>query len=180
MDLKGSKTEKNLYKTFAGESRARTKYNLYAEKAREDEQMWVADVFDITAGNEYAHAREVFKRFLGNVGDTEQNLIDAAIGEAEEQKVIYKEFEEVARDEGFEEIATFFKELREVEESHKDRYLELVKKLKENKMFKSDKPTLWICLNCGYIHEGFEAPEKCPLCQYPKGYFRNLVSKDCK
>ena len=133
MNLKGTKTEKNLFKTFAGECRARTKYDLYAEKARCDGYVWIAEVF-----------------------------------------------EEDARSEGFNEIADFYKELQEVEESHKERYLDLAKKLKDDKIFKSDEDTLWVCLNCGYIHEGKEAPEKCPLCKYPRAYFKNLDSKMCK
>ena len=94
--------------------------------------------------------------------------------------MIIKEFAETAREEGFEDIAHFYKELQEVEESHKERYLELAKKLKDEKIFKIDENTLWVCLNCGYIHEGHEAPEKCPLCKYPKAYFKNINSKLCK
>ena len=172
--LKGSQTEKNLYKTFAGECRARTKYNLFAEEAREEEQHWIADIFDETAKNEYAHAREVFRRFLGNVGDTLDNLMVAAMGESDEFKEIYKEFEETARSEGYEEIADFFKELREVEESHNERYMDFYDKIKSNSLYSSKEPVKWICTNCGYIHEGKEAPRNCPLCRFPQGYFRLL------
>jgi rubrerythrin len=179
MNLKGSKTEKNLFKTFAGESRARNKYTFYAEKARADGFMYVADVFDETAGNEKAHAREVYRRYLDRVSNTKNNLIDAAIGESEENKVIYKEFEETARDEGFDEIADFYKELQEVEGHHKERFLALAKRLKEGKMFRADKETEWICLNCGYIYEGKEAPMECPLCKFPRAYFKKL-NEDCK
>lgn len=180
MNLKGSKTEKNLLKTFAGESRARNKYNLYSEKAKSEGYMWIAEVFDCTANNEYAHAREAYKRYLDRICSTKNNLIESAISEAEESKVVYKNFENMAREEGFDEIADFFKDLQEVEESHKERFLNLAKKLKDNMIFKSDKKTLWKCLNCGYIYEGCEAPEKCPLCKYPKSFFRNLEEKDCK
>lgn len=180
MNLKGSKTEKNLFKTFAGESRARNKYNFYGEKAREEGLMWVADIFDETAHNEKAHARRVFKGFLHKIEDSEDNLIEASLGEAEESKVIYKEFENVAREEGFDEIADFYKELQEVEEHHKQRFLEIAKRLKEGKMFKSNTKSEWICLNCGYIHEGYEAPMKCPLCGYPRSYFKKMDNKDCK
>lgn len=172
MKISGSQTEKNLYKTFAGESRARGKYNLFSEKAREEGYMWVAQVFDETAENEFAHSREAYKRFLDNVRDTEENLLNAACAEFEETERIYKEFEEVAKKEGFEEIATFYRELREVEESHKERFLFLSELLKNKKMFKSDCKRLWKCLNCGYIHEGYEAPIVCPLCKYERGYFR--------
>ena len=158
MNLKGSKTEKNLFKTFAGESRARNKYTFYAEKARADGFMYVGEVFDETAGNEKAHAREVFKRFLDRISNTKNNLIESALGESEESKVIYKEFEEIARDEGFDEIADFYKELQEVEGNHKERFLKLAKKIKDGRMFKSDEKTEWLCLNCGYIYEGKEAP----------------------
>lgn len=172
MDLKGSKTEKNLYKTFAGESRARTKYSLYAEKARCEGYRWVADIFDETADNEKAHAREAFNRFLKKNKYTEQNLKDAAMGESEESKSIYKEFEEIARKEGFVEIADFYKELQEVEAEHEKRFLKLAEKIEEGCMFKSDEESYWQCLNCGYIHEGKEAPKNCPLCGYPREYFK--------
>ena len=172
MNLKGSKTEKNLYKTFSGESRARGKYNLYAEKAREEGYRWVGEIFDETAENEYAHSREAFKRYLGKIDNTEDNLMDAAYFENEESESIYKNFEEVARDEGFEDIAEFYKELREVEENHKKRFLALCEKIRTDTMFKSDRITYWQCMNCGYIHEGMEAPVICPLCKYEREYFK--------
>lgn len=170
--LKGSETEKNLYKTFAGESRARNKYNMYAEMARVEGYQWIADVFDETAENEFAHAREVFGRYLGNVRSTGENLASAMGGETEEFRKLYKEFEKIARDEGFIEIADFYKELREVEESHAERYKELYERVKEGTVFSSSESTEWICLNCGYIHEGEEAPEFCPLCKFPRAYFK--------
>lgn len=176
-NLKGSETEKNLYKTFAGECRARTKYNLFAEEARGEGQNWIADVFDETAKNEYAHAREVFKRFLGNIGDVKQNLMTSAMGESEEFKNIYKEFEETARKEGYEEIADFYKELREVEESHDERYMKLYDKVKDGNLYSSQEPVKWVCTNCGYIHEGKEAPKVCPLCRFPQGYF--MILNEC-
>lgn len=172
MNIKGSQTEKNLYKTFAGESRARNKYTFYAEAARCAGYRWVAEIFEETAENEKAHAREAFKRFLKKVRSTECNLEDAIKSEAEEHKRIYKEFEETARSEGFEEIAIFYKELREVEENHEKRFRKLLDMIKDNKMFKSNENKLWQCMNCGYIHEGKEAPENCPLCKYPKEYFK--------
>jgi len=180
MNLKGSNTEKNLFKTFAGESRARNKYTFYADKARVDGFMYVGDIFDETAGNEKAHAREVYRRFLDKVSSTKNNLIDSALGEAEESKVIYKEFECMARDEGFDEIADFYKELQEVEEHHKERFLKLAKEIKDDTIFKLDKKKEWLCLNCGYIYEGTEAPMACPLCKYPISYFKKLDNKKCK
>lgn len=172
MKLKGSKTEENLYKTFAGESRARNKYTFYAEKARCEGFRWVADIFEETADNEKAHAREVFKRYLSKVDCTEKNLRESAIGEAEESKKIYKEFEQAAREEGFAEIADFYKELQEVEEKHEERFLNLADKIQKDRMFKCDKTNVWQCMNCGYIHEGTEAPQECPLCKYPRSYFK--------
>ena len=172
MELEGSKTERNLYKTFAGESRANTKYSLYAEKARKEGYRWVAEVFDETALNEKAHAREVYKRYLNKIGDTQENLKDAIKGETKESKKLYKEFEEVARKEGFVQIANFYRELQEVEEEHANRFSTLEDKIKTDTMFKSVDYSLWQCMNCGYIHEGKEAPARCPLCKYPREYFK--------
>ena len=173
MDLKGSKTEKNLYRTFAGESRARNKYTLYAEAARCEGYQWVASVFDITALNELAHARRVYGQFLNNVCSTKENLIDAACGETDEYKNIYAKFEEEARQEGFTEIADFYKELREVEENHSEVFKDLYSRIENGTMFSGGtKDSKWVCMNCGYIHEGEEAPLKCPLCGYPREYFK--------
>ncbi|MGL5414712.1 MAG: rubrerythrin family protein [Clostridium sp.] len=181
MKLAGSETEKNLYKTFAGESRARGKYNLFAEKAKAEGYVWVSHIFDEIAENEYAHSREAYKRFLENIETTEENLLKAACGENEEAEKIYKEFEEVARKEGFSEIETFYKELREVEESHRDKFLKLCELMKSKKMFKADSKISWHCLNCGYIHEGYEPPKVCPLCKYEKEYFKpDYETKKCK
>lgn len=181
MKISGSETEKNLYKTFAGESRARGKYNLYAEKARSEGYIWIADVFDEIAENEYAHSREAFKRFLDNIGPTEENLLKSACSENEETKIIYKEFEEKAKKEGFTEVETFYKELREVEESHREKFKFLCELLKNKKMFKWDNKIQWHCLNCGYIHEGYEPPKVCPLCKYDKQYFKpEYETKSCK
>ena len=124
MDLKGSKTEKNLYRAFAGESRARNKYSLYAEKARQEGYQWVGNIFDLTALNELAHARRVYKDYLKLVCNTKENLVDAICGETDEFKNIYAKFEQEAREEGFIDIANFFKELREVEEDHAKREVE--------------------------------------------------------
>lgn len=172
--LKGTQTEKNLYKTFAGESRARNRYNLYSEKARMEGYEWVGDVFDETAGNEYAHAREVYRRFLGLVGSTAENLMDAIQGETEEYSKVYKEFEADARKEGFKEIADFYKELSEVEEFHERRYKDLYDKVVNKTMFTSKEAIKWQCLNCGYIYEGTEAPLVCPLCKFPRAFFKPL------
>ena len=174
MDLKGSKTEKNLLKTFAGESRARNKYDLYAEKARLDGYQWVGQIFNETALNEYAHARRSYGQLLNRVGTTKNNLLDAVMGETAEFREIYKMFEKEAREEGFDEIGDFYKELREVEESHSEKFQYLYDKLEDGTMFKGPTESKWICMNCGYIHEGMEAPLVCPLCKYPRAYFKPL------
>ncbi|GKU27128.1 rubrerythrin family protein [Clostridium folliculivorans] len=174
MKIKDSETLKNLLKTFAGESRARNKYNLYAEKARHEGFIWIGQVFDLTASNEYAHAREVWAKYLGMVKSTEENLLDAMEGEGQETEKIYKEFEEVARKEGFEAIADFYKELREVEESHRERFKDVYDKVKSGTVFKSSTESVWRCMNCGYIYEGKQVPEVCPLCKFPRAYFEPL------
>lgn len=172
MDLKGSKTEKNLLRTFAGESRARNMYTFFAEKAREQCLEYVASIFDMTAENEKAHAREAFRRYLKLIDSTSENLQKAAMGEAEESSRIYKNFEAEARAEGFNEIADFYKELSEVEEHHMERFNAIRERLDSGEMFKGNKDTAWQCMNCGYIHVGSEAPRLCPLCKYPQGYFK--------
>lgn len=177
--LKGSNTEKNLYKTFAGESRARNKYTFYGEKAKCEGYEWICEVFNETGNNEKAHAREVFNKYLKLLGNTECNLRDAVMGETEETKKIYKDFEEEAKKEGFMEIAHFFKELREVEEHHEERYKDLLDRMENGTLYKRDKEEKWQCMNCGYIHEGKEAPEKCPLCKFPQGYFK-IACEDYK
>ncbi|MDD7792796.1 rubrerythrin family protein [Clostridium sp. 'White wine YQ'] len=172
MDLRGSKTERNLLKTFAGESRANTKYTIYSEIAIQEELLWIAEIFKETAHNELAHAREVYRRYLELAKDTKSNLLDAIGGETEETKSLYKEFEKDAREEGFDRVADFYKELREVEASHQKRYTELYNQLNSDNFFEADGDKLWKCMNCGYIHEGNEAPRVCPLCKYPQGYFK--------
>ncbi|MBK1813965.1 rubrerythrin family protein [Clostridium sp. YIM B02505] len=178
MKIKDSETLKNLLKTFAGESRARNKYNLYAEKARQEGFVWIGQVFDLTASNEYTHAREVWAKYLSMVKSTEENLLDAMEGEGEETDKIYKEFEEVARKEGFEAIADFYKELREVEESHRERFKDIYEKVRCGAVFKSSTESVWRCMNCGYIYEGKQVPEVCPLCKFPRAYFEPLT--ECK
>ncbi len=172
MDLKGSKTEKNLYRTFAGESRVKNKYNLYAEKARQEGLQWVAAIFDETAENEKAHARRVWGDFLNLICSTKDNIKESMISEAIEANNLYKKYEEEAREEGFEEIANFYEELAEAEEAHEKRFKAIYKKLESNTIFKGEDDSKWCCMNCGYIHEGMEAPVVCPLCKYPRAYFK--------
>lgn len=172
MVTKGSKTEKNLLKTFAGESKARNKYTFYAEKARLEGYEYIASVFYATAENEKAHAREAFGRYLKKVQNTSANLEDAAEGEAAESGKLYKQFEEDARDEGFNDIADFYKELAEVEDHHMNRFMMIKENLDKGDAFKRDNEVMWQCMNCGYIHFGTEAPEICPLCKFPRAYFK--------
>jgi rubrerythrin len=172
MVTKGSKTEKNLLKTFAGESKARNKYTFYAEKARLEGYEYIASVFYATAENEKAHAREAFGRYLKKVQNTSANLEDAAEGEAAESEKLYKQFEEDARDEGFNDIADFYKELAEVEDHHMNRFMMIKENLDKGDAFKRDNEVMWQCMNCGYIHFGTEAPEICPLCKFPRAYFK--------
>ena len=176
MKLSGSQTEKNLLRAFAGESRARNKYQFYAEKARMEGYEWIARIFEETAENELAHAREMYVKYLKMINPTLDNLYDAAMGEKEEDEFIYKNFENEAKKEGFPEIAEFFKELRDVEEEHSKRFLEIYKNLKSGNIYKKNKACTWKCLNCGYIYEGMEAPEKCPLCKYSKNYYKRYCN----
>lgn len=178
-ELKGSKTEKNLYRTFSGESRARNKYTFYGEKARAQGYQYIGEVFDETAYNEMAHAREVYNRYLKLVGDTKENLKDAIIGEAMENQKIYVQFEKEAREEGFNDIADFFKELTEVEEIHENRFKQILCRLDNDTLYKRNKEVKWQCMNCGYIHIGKEAPMSCPLCKFPRGYFK-IACEDYK
>lgn len=171
MNLEGTQTELNLYKTFAGESRAFTLYTLFAEIARREGYQWIGELFDDTAHNELAHARVVSANFLKILGDTKQNLVGAIKGEVGEFRDIYKQDEEEAREEGFTEIADFYKELREVEESHAMEYKEVYDKLEDGTIFEGPVGSKWYCMNCGYIYEGTKVPAVCPLCKFPRGYF---------
>lgn len=171
MKLQGTQTEKNLKKTFNGESKATTKYRLFAEQARKEGFVYIANVFNETAGNELAHAREVYKDYLGQVKSTEENLMNSFMGETAEATKIYKEFEATAREEGFDEIADFYKELAEVEAEHDLRFRTIYNKLLNGSLYKGNSCSLWQCTNCGYIHEGEAAPIACPLCHYPQGWF---------
>ena len=184
--LKGTQTEKNLLTAFAGESQARNRYTFFASKARKEGYEQIANVFAETAGNEKEHA-EIFFKYLeggdveitaaypaGIIGDTHANLVAAAEGEKMEWSVIYAEFEKVAREEGFEDIATSFKEIAEVEEFHEIRYRRLAVNVANGEVFKKSTTVKWHCTNCGYIHEGTEAPEECPACKHPQSYYELL------
>lgn len=182
-NLAGTKTEQNLLKAFAGESQARMRYDYFAKQAKKDGLEQIAAMFEETALNEKEHAKRFFK-FLegrpveitaiylaGKIGTTAENLKAAAMGENEEWTELYPEFAKVAQEEGFEEIETAFKMIAEVEEEHEKRYLKLLKNLEEGKVFEKDGIVIWKCRNCGYIHEGKKALEKCPSCLHPRAYF---------
>lgn len=169
-NVKGSQTEKNLLAAFAGESQARNKYTFYAQVAKKEGYEQISKLFLETADNERAHAKQIFK-YLGGLGNTMENLKDAADGENYEWTTMYREFEEVARKEGFTEVADWFHEVGEVEEEHEKRYLQLLENIKAGKVFKREEPVEWRCLNCGYVHTGTEAPELCPACFHPQAWY---------
>lgn len=172
MHLKGSRTEENLKTAFAGECQAFTKYSYYADKAMEEGYNEIASVFEETAGNEKEHGEIWFKLLhCGEMPDTMENLLDCAAGEHHEWTDMYKEFAEVAREEGFCHIAALFHMVGDIEKQHEARYKDLIKLLEEGKMFARETQQVWICTNCGHIHIGKHAPEKCPVCGFPQGYF---------
>ena len=185
--IKGTRTEKNLLKAFAGESQARNRYTFFASVARKEGYEQIASIFTETAGNEKEHAEVFFKYLVGGdleitaaypsgiIGDTKANLEAAANGEKMEWETIYPDFEKVAREEGFQEIATSFKEIAEVEEFHENRYRKLAKNIANGEVFKKKATVKWHCTNCGYIHEGPEAPTECPACKHPQAYYELLT-----
>ena len=170
MELKGSKTEKNLQIAFAGESQARNKYTYFASKAKKDGYVQIANIFEETANNEKEHAKLWFKA-LGGIGDTSENLLAAAEGENYEWTEMYKEFAKVAREEGFDKIAAQFEGVALIEKRHEERYRKLLANIKSGLVFSKDGDTIWECANCGHIHIGKEAPLECPVCAHPQAYF---------
>jgi len=170
MELKGSKTEKNLWSAFAGESQARNKYTYFSSAAKKEGYEQISNIFNLTADNEKEHAKIWFK-LLNGIGTTPENLKAAAGGEHYEWTEMYKNFAEEAKQEGFTDIAGLFKMVAEIEKHHEERYLELLKNIEESKVFKKDEKKTWICRNCGFIYTGENAPEKCPVCAHPKSYF---------
>ena len=173
MKLKGSKTEKNLLEAFAGESMARNKYTYFASEAKKAGYQQIAGIFLETADHEKEHAKRI-ARYLGLIGNTSENLADAAAGENYEWSEMYKNFEIVAREEGFTEIADFFHEVAEVEEEHEKRYLALLERVKDGTVFTRENPIRWQCRNCGYVHEGSEPPKACPACLHARAYFQEM------
>ncbi|MBP6856797.1 rubrerythrin family protein [Candidatus Pacearchaeota archaeon] len=189
MELKGSETEKNLLKAFAGESQARMRYNYFASVAKKEGYEQISAIFTETADNEKEHAKVFFKYLeksqglpveitasypAGKIGTTKENLLAAANGEQEEWEELYPEFEKVALKEGFKDIAESFHEIAEVEEQHEKRYRKLLKNIEEKRVFQKEEIVKWKCRNCGYIHEGKEAPDECPACKHPQSYYEIL------
>ena len=172
MELKGSKTEANLWTAFSGESQARNKYTYYASKAKKDGYEQIAKIFEDTANNEKEHAKLWFKILKGGIGATEDNLADAAAGENYEWTEMYADFAKVADEEGFTDIARLFRDVAAIEKTHEERYKKLLGNIKEGIVFSRDGDTVWECGNCGHIHIGKNAPEVCPVCAHPKAYFK--------
>ena len=171
MELKGSKTEKNLMAAFAGESQAHTKYQYYASQARKDGYEQIAAIFEETSKNEKEHAKLWFKALHdGAIPDTLKNLKDAANGENYEWTDMYKEFADVAREEGFDEIARLFEGVGEIEKHHEERYLKLVGNIENNLVFMKGTEIVWICRNCGHVYVGENALDVCPICNHPQSF----------
>jgi rubrerythrin len=185
--VKGTKTEQNLLAAFAGESQARNRYTYFASVAKKAGYEQIAAIFLETAENEKEHAKRFFKLLEGGeaeikasypaglIGDTAKNLEEAAAGEKLEWGQLYPGAAKTAREEGFEHIANQFEEIAEVEEQHEKRYRKLLENVKKLTVFKRDKKVKWHCRNCGYVHEGTEAPEVCPACAHPQGYYELLA-----
>lgn len=184
--LKGTKTERNLLTAFAGESQARNRYTYFASQAKKEGYEQIAGIFLETADNEKEHAKRLFKFLEGGegqvsasfpagiIGNSEENLKAAAAGENYEHITMYPEFAEIADEEGFPEIAQVMRTIAVAEKQHENRYLTLLENIEQDRVFRRDKIVRWKCRNCGYIHEGKEAPEKCPACAHPRAYFELL------
>lgn len=181
--IKGTQTEKNLLAAFAGESQARGRYTLFAQKAVEEGYEQIAAIFLETANQELSHAQQFFSKLEGGmveitaaypagvVADTKTNLAEAAAGEREEWSDLYSNFAQTAADEGFPEIAVLFKNVAKVEVEHEKRYMKLLERLTNGTEFTQDEPTEWMCRNCGYVFTGKTAPKKCPVCGKDQGWF---------
>lgn len=171
MELKGSKTEENLKTAFAGESQARNKYTYYASRAKKDGYEQIAAIFEETANNEKEHAKLWFKELNGGmIPETVVNLEDAANGENYEWTEMYEEFARVAKEEGFTRIAHLFEEVGKIEKEHEERYLTLLRNVKDDKVFHKDGEKMWICRNCGHVYMGSDALDVCPVCAHPRSY----------
>jgi len=185
--LKGTKTEKNLLAAFAGESQARNRYSYFVSQAKKEGFEQISAIFTETADNEQEHAKRFFKFLEGGmveivaaypagvIGSTAENLKAAAAGENEEHTKLYPEFARIAAEEGFSEVSAAFKMIAKVEMQHEKRYLGLLANIEQGKVFKKDQPTRWKCRNCGYVHEGAGAPDKCPACLHVQAHFELLA-----
>jgi rubrerythrin len=185
-NLKGTKTEKNLMASFAGESQARNRYTYFAGQARKDGLMQIADIFEETASQEKEHAKRFFKFLEGGdveitaafpagvIGSTVDNLKAAASGEYHEWSDMYPGFAKIAREEGFETIAKVWEAVSVAEKQHEKRYKDLAANIEAGRVFKRDGKIVWRCRNCGYLHEGTDAPAACPACVHPQAYFEVL------
>jgi rubrerythrin len=183
MEFKGSRTEKNLLAAFAGESQARTRYTFFASAAKKEGYEQISAIFMETADNEKEHAQLFFQHLKGGIveitasypagaiGTTAENLLAAAEGEKLEWGTLYPNSAEVAEEEGFADVARTFRMVAKVEAYHERRYRKLLENVGQGTVFKKDKPVMWKCRNCGYVFEGKEVPEKCPVCQHPKSYY---------
>jgi rubrerythrin len=184
--LNGSQTEKNLITSFAGEAQARNRYTYFASKAKKDGLVQIGLIFEETANQEKEHAKRFFEQLQGGevmvetsfpagvIGTTAENLQAAAAGENCEWSELYPNFAKIARQEGFEEAANIWDAVSIAEKQHEKRYLDLLSNVKQGKVFKRNKPVVWQCINCGYLHEGPEAPSACPACAHPQAYYELL------
>lgn len=185
--LKGTQTEKNLLTAFAGESQARNRYTFFASKAKKEGYEQISGIFQETAENEKEHAERLFKFLEGGtaeisasfpagvIGETKDNLKESAEGENHEYTTMYPEFAKIAEEEGFSDVASAMKSIATAEKQHEKRYLGLLDNLNNNTVFKKNEIVKWRCRNCGYIHEGNEAPEECPACAHARSYFELLA-----
>lgn len=183
MSIKGTQTEQNLLKAFAGESQARMRYNYFASTAKKEGYEQISALFTETAENEKEHAKVFFKHLEGGpveitatypagvIGTTAENLLAAAEGELEEWGDLYPGFAQIADDEGFPAVAASFREIAKVEAHHEKRYRTLLANVENGRVFKRDAPVAWKCRNCGFVHEGPDAPELCPACRHPRAYY---------
>ena len=186
MELKGSKTEKNILTAFCGESQARNRYTYFASQAKKEGLVQMSDIFEETANQEKEHAKRLFKLLKGGmveiqasfpagvIGNTAENLEEAAGGEHYEWTDMYPSFAKVAHEESFNDIAQIFESIAVAEKQHEKRYLGLLANIKADKVFRKDQPVIWRCRNCGYLHEGSEAPQECLACDHPQAHFELL------
>jgi rubrerythrin len=188
MELKGSKTQKNLMAAFAGESQARNRYTYFAAKAKREGFVEMSKIFEETANQEKEHAKRLFKFMdggeieitgsfpFGVIGNTVDNLKAGAAGENYEHSIMYPEFAKIAKEEGFDVIASVFESIAVAERYHEKRYLALAKNIEDGKVFKKEKQVTWYCQNCGYTHTGNEAPKACPACAHPQAHFKVICT----